>query len=186
MEHYVVFVLFCFVRCLLCFGKFLMRKNEMQSPVLGDDRRKSSWCYMLCYFYVFFRIFIFLVIRKMPMFLNSCIRWWKWCSMFSILYACRRICYVAGCRSSEYIWTLKMYINIRSLHDSQCPCLFISHINTICIQANIFVKYKSFLFSSRVQCTWYMVCAFFFSFGFLFHLYFRLFTSTQFSTSKKV
>lgn len=57
----------------------------------------------------------------------------------------------------KYIWTVKMNIiwtsDLFTIHDAN---FFIFHVQSH-IQANIFVKYKSFLFfSSRVQCTWYI------------------------------
>lgn len=76
--------------------------------------------YAVFLFFMFFSVFLFFSsFEKMPMFLNSCIRWWKWCSMFSILCACRRIFVMLPVADLS-----KIYLNTDNVYKHQISSRF--------------------------------------------------------------
>lgn len=139
---------------------------------------------MLYYFYVFLRVFIFLVIRKMPMFLNSCIRWWKWCSMFSILYACRRI--RLCCRLPIF----RKYLNTENVYKHQISSRFTMpmsfHFSYTIYRQTFLWKINRFFFF--ISCSMHLVlglCVFFSRSAFFFIFIFVCLLPLNFPPAKK-
>lgn len=159
MEHYVVFVLFRYDE-----EKWNAICRFFGDKTIDDGKAVDAIC-CLCFYFLCFSPYFYFSRHS-----RKCLCFWTHVFdggnvVFNVQYLMCMSPNLLCCRLPifriYYMRTLTIYINVRSLHDSQCPCLFIFIYNNI--QMNIFVKYKSFRFFPLVfnaLCTW---CVRFFS-----------------------
>lgn len=117
--------LFCFW---FCFGDFLMRGKMKCNARFGNKTIDGRPVDVICsVIFMVFSVFLFFSsFREMPMFLNSCIRWWKWyynilCTLYMSpnLLCCRLLIFL---NIFEH-WTCIMYMRKHQI-SSRWPHVF--------------------------------------------------------------